>query len=407
MANAAENKSVLAQLCTIDRLVYSNYFSDTYRADFKVGDAFGTWDVTHISLPFAPAKERDFMARFGVGQDKMWDFYKAFGRCVKNHLAVSKHLLESDVDSVATPMTYEIARKDDHGSDIYLVTVPLTPIRESLWGGSGDDIILPEGVTEYTTVEQILSLGARLCQIIKGLGDVGVHLGVIDLDTVYIARPHERDLTALGGFYYAGSDFGGGTEFPPLPLGHVHPAIKTGEKAPSLVTDIYSMCSLLWSLLSGKHYTTEPDFSELPKFAPEELVEPLQRGVVHGNVDLAEDEAVEIIKALNKALHKCAKSARQEDGNSIVPMAPPVFDIAAARQQQREAFRKLLAETPAVESATQTPTTKPEQGEPKPEEPKVEKAQKSKAAAPKKAQPSKGKKKTPQKKASNRKSDKK
>lgn len=314
-------KSGLGQLCTINNLVRTDYFSNTYRATFAVGDEETEWDIIHISLPFAPLKEKQLMARFGLEPKDLEAYYSDFGRCVKNLIATANHLDDMEVTSVLPLATYAIEKKDNaRGSDIYLVTSPLSKF--SIWDDESE-----------TSLSQIVALGTRLCQIIKGLNDVDDHMGIIDLDTTYSLHAHERDFTILGGFLYSSRDDGkSGVKLPSVVPAHCHPVLQEGEKA-SLATDVYSICSLLWSLLDGRHYTTAPDASKPPQFAEQELTDVLARGINEDNVYLSAAEMTDIVRAINKELHRYLKwlsSEAGKDADIIIKMALPTYDLSSA-----------------------------------------------------------------------------
>ena len=95
-------KSGIDKVCTSENFVRGNYFSNTYRADLKVGEELGSWDVVHISLPFSPLKEKELQVRFNLDDDALQDFYKTFGRSVKNCILVSTLLKEIKRQSSTT-----------------------------------------------------------------------------------------------------------------------------------------------------------------------------------------------------------------------------------------------------------------------------------------------------------------
>lgn len=337
-------KSGLDQLCSKDRAIYENYYSQTHRAEFKVGGEMGTWDIIHISLPFNPVKERELKARFNLADEDLEGFYADFGRCVKNYIATAQYLAAAEVDSVVRIRAVAIEKKESRGSDIYIVTEPMHPIVEVLW----------DNAENLTSIENIINLGTRLCQITKGISDAGAHFGIVDLDSIYIVRAHERNLTTMGGFLYAHKN--AAEPFVKLPAAlpaHAHPALVAGTVAPSLATDVYSICSLLWTLLAGNHYTTPPDLSTLPTYAPEDVADVLTLGLDETNIELPENQMLEVVKTINKALHKCAKRVRSEDGeenmdNIAIPMSGPIYDLSVAYRREWKFSKPRFAQTPVT-----------------------------------------------------------
>ena len=84
--------ATIASVCTEDKLIRSNYYSDTYRAEFKMGGEKKTWDVQHISIPFDPVKEIMLKERFGIDESELQAFYTAFGSNLKHSLRITDAL---------------------------------------------------------------------------------------------------------------------------------------------------------------------------------------------------------------------------------------------------------------------------------------------------------------------------
>ena len=340
-------KSGLDKLCTRENLIRSNYFSDTYRAELRVGSEQTTWDIIHISLPFAPLKEREMMVRFGLDKEQMLSYYKQFGRCVKNAIKVSNFLGDSEVKSVVRFASYVIERKEGaSGSDIYLVTKPMEKFTDRQHWNEGDTI----------TLLDILAFAARILQINKGINAVKGHSGVLDLDCIYMMPEGDKELVTLGGMMYGSQEGDDYIELPMAMPAHVCPSMKRGE-SPSVATDAYSLCSLLWSILDGKHYTSEPDFSRPPKYAPEALIPLLSSGIKCAEDGTPESEGVDdTVKSLNKGFRAIMKQiSNKEIPNTEIIIGEPEFDLSVAHKLYRqdpvsatkEAERKKLAEAEA------------------------------------------------------------
>lgn len=340
-----QEKSGLDALCTIENLIRSNYYSDTYRAELTIGEETKKWDIVHISIPFSPLKDRELRARFKLPPDfDLTDYYKDLGRCVLNYIATADALNTAEVSSVVTLASYAVERKETGaGSDIYMVMEPMESYAAELWGRNDNAIKLSD----------IINLGTRLCQITKGMGEVGVHVGVVDLDDTYTIYDAERPMTTLGSFLYSDrEDAHKHVKLPHWHPAHAHPILDEGEPA-TLATDIYSICSLLWSLLSGSHYTTAPDLVVTPAYATEEIVELLQRGLDEDNVYRSTAEVLDIARDINKALHKVAKHLRTGEGqlaDVTVPMDAPKFNMDAAYKQRYSFAKPKFAGPPKEES---------------------------------------------------------
>ena len=269
MVNALGQNSGLNKLCTRGNQIRSNYFSDTFRAELKVGSEFGTWDIIHISLPFSPLKEREFMVRFGLDKSQMLQFYKQFGHCIKNDIRMTNFLSESEVKSVVKYVSYVIEKKEaERGSDIYLITRPMESFTEKMQWNAGDE----------SDSYEVITFAARILQIIKGINAVSSHFGVLDMDNVFIIEEGEKNLVTLGGFLYGAQDEGSYIELPAVMPAHTCPSIPAGQ-APSSGSDIYSICSLIWTMLDGNHYTTAPDLSRPPIYAPQNLVPIMEKAM--------------------------------------------------------------------------------------------------------------------------------
>ncbi len=347
-------KSGLHRICIKENWVSSNYYSDTYRAEFKVGPEQRVWDVIHISLPFPKVKERELMLRFGIGPEQMQEYYRTLGRCVKNCINVTNFLADSEVSSVERFTSFSVEKKDDErGSDIYLVTRPQEPIREYMRLEPGGEVSLLNA----------LSCATRFCQIARSMDALGVHFGLLDMDNVFIVQEGEKALVTMGGFLYAMRDIEPArVKYPAVYPNHVHPLLRNGGAA-SLATDIYSVCSVVWTMLNGDHYTTEPFFESPPEYASEEVTALLEMGLASGNVEKTQDEMREIVKVMSKKFRSLMKKVQAEYPgyeNIMVPIAGQTFDISSAAREavqveERKPDRVQQAESVAEAQATSSP----------------------------------------------------
>lgn len=321
-------KSGLDKLCSQDKLIRSNYFSETYRAELKVGDELGTWDIIHVSLPFSPLKEREAMVRFGLTKTQMLQFYKQFGRCVKNDIKITNFLSDSEVKSVVKYASYVIERKEETtGSDIYLVTRPMDMFTDKMHWNSGDE----------TDNYEVLAFFARMLQISKGISAVQAHFGILDMDTVFMMEEDNKELVTLGGFMYGAQDSDTHVELPMAYPAHACPSIQEG-KAPSLGSDVYSICSLIWTMLDGNHYTTAPDLSHDPKYAPEELMPVMKSAMKCYQEGTAEhDNEDTIVRDLTKTVRGLMKSINNGSvQKQTIIVGDPTFDISEAHRLYRQ-----------------------------------------------------------------------
>lgn len=343
----------LKELCTAQNLIRSNYFSNTYRASMQVAGELADWDIVHISFPLAPLKEKELQTRFGLTKEEAVAYSDGLKRCTNNLIKFTSALKADDVKSVESLATYVIVRNDaGKVSDVYLVSKPKESYAEQKHWMAGETL----------DVQQVLSLIIRLLQIEKTLDNAGAHFGVIDLDTVYLVSEDDKELVTLGGFLYGNKEGDKYIKLPPAMPAHVPPALKVG-KVPSRASDFYSIFSLAWTLLSGEHYTMEPDFSTPPKYAPEQLIPTLQMGINCGKEDSKEAQNLdETARLLNKGLRTVLKSLTTNaipntefvmadpDYEDITPDAPytPPVSTSAKEASSDVSMPDKPAETPSA-----------------------------------------------------------
>lgn len=245
------------KVCNANNFIYGNSYSNSYRATLKVGNEKGIWDIMHISLPFLPIKEAGLVHKYNLSKDKLTDFYVKFGECIKNSVNITNFLADSEVSSIVRYASYNIQKKEEErGSDIYLITKPMQKVSDYLHLNAGDTI----------HVLDIVQFGARMMQIIKNLNAVEVHAGAIDIDSLYILNVGDKNLITLGGLLYAAHEAEAYIDIPKIQIPHMHISILDGEK-PTLATDMYSVCSIMWTLLNGDHYSKIPNMSVYPKYS--------------------------------------------------------------------------------------------------------------------------------------------
>ena len=296
--------AVLKPLCVSSALVRSNYYSDTYRANFKVGGVQKDWDITHISIPFSPERETAFQARFGVSAEEMQGFYASFAACVVHEINLLKHLHGQEAEKGLPLIRYfytEKEAKPERGSDLYLVTEPMSPLLGS-----------PFFSEEENSLENILQIGARLLQMCKQFAPMGLYVGSFDPDTILLTAD-DKPMMVLGSMLYAKRSEEGGLTFPPAGL------TTTCEKKlqglnQSSATDVFAVSALLWKLLSGQSHRDKLDLDVIPQYAPEGFLDLLKQGM-----SLSGDEAT--IKKLHSGIHKYIRSVRHgEIENVMIPM---------------------------------------------------------------------------------------
>lgn len=334
-------KSGIDKVCTSENFVRGNYFSNTYRADLKVGEELGSWDVVHISLPFSPLKEKELQVRFNLDDDALQDFYKTFGRSVKNCILVSTLLADANVKSVVQIVSYIIEMKEPGpGSDIYLICRPMELFVDVMQWHQGN----------FINLSDVISLAIRLLQINKGLNDNQAHLGIIDMDCLYMMPENDKKLVTLGGLMYAGHEKYDYVSPPGIDLPHCHPSLKNGGSA-TTETDLYSIASLIWALLDGRHYTEAPDFSKPPQYAPPGIIPSLQAAIRGLNGSDNPDVQSDIIKNFAKSLRAAMKMISSGVlPNEKIIMGQPKYDLSEAYTLLRESKKNRKQEEQEAQS---------------------------------------------------------
>ena len=308
------SQSQLAQLCVLEKKVRENYYSETYRSVFRLNGVRREWDVTHISIPFNAEKEAEAMARFGIGKTGLTAFYEH----LSEHLTAEAAILsvihggeeqeEGFSSNVAEQIYVETVPKEQRGTDIYYVTEAMEPL-------AGSVLIQRDSITLLS----LLQLGARFTQMLKLANGMGIHIGAFDLDTVCLQHMENgKEIIKFASLLYG---FQEGNDLLP-PLESTPPAagifIQSGEP-PTLSTDLKALCGLLWTLASGKHYTSAPDYENIPH--PLELAELLN----HVRSSTEEDSTITLKEMQNGLFQMIRKIRRGEMENPVIPLEAPVW----------------------------------------------------------------------------------
>ncbi len=304
--------------CTKDTWIRSTYYSDVYRAEFTLGGLRQQWDVEHIGIPFSPEKEICLKTRFGIPDDQLETYYAGLSRNIRNHADMLRTLKEAGdpgLDrSTRYPEKSSLFRRENGGSDVYLISAPAEVLTSSA--------VIRDNAS---TLHNILNLGIRLLQILKRYNDRGFCVGTLDLDSFTADVTGGRLIIQDCFFYFAA---GSGRNSPVLTpdAGVFLPAaVMDGTKPLSPDTDLYALCSLLWSMLDGRHYTESPDLSRRPKYAPPDLADALSAALRGGTAER---------QKLNRSLREALKTAR----NGIIRFEEPAW--TAEQKNALEEFRR-------------------------------------------------------------------
>ena len=316
MSETKEN--VFQSLCDKRNIVRECYYGTTHRANFAVENETADWDILHVEIPFSPQKEAELRQRFDISEETLPEFYRAFTQAVMNQIAIISKIedcklptLNKSTVKYKAITSYPKVDKDgnNYGTDIYFVTTPMDSYTASENFSSG-----------LISLSTILTLGVRLLQTIKYLNEAGFTLGAIDLDSYYLDKDTETGTTLLKCGYFMYGTYKDELQ-PNKYMENVRPyifeSVANGEMKQNSDTDIFMLCQLLWSLLSGSHYTDVATLEYVPQYAPDELTEALTEGLTNG---------ASAIKKLNQTFRKLLKDIKNGDhANTVILLQDPTY----------------------------------------------------------------------------------
>ncbi len=302
------------------------------------------WDIQKITFPFEDDKKNILKYRFGISNDELSDFYLTFAKAVKRCVKVSRALASSGEPSVETStlfiQKFKVEKTDTGKTQIYMLYEPSEPL-------IGSSLITDEG----SYLSNIISLGLRLLQTVKNFDKVGAHLGTIDLDSVSIVQKDGKTLVKTG-YLRSAVTAEYPLEYPGKDIATFLPEnVASGEVQPSLSSDIYAICALMWTMLDGKHYTEKPDFTHPPKYADEDIASALRLGM---------DEGQAALKTLNTVLRNKRKAL--VGGENVFVQFSEATYLAEMRKYE-EAQEEIINEHKArmEEEESQNPANDSEQ----------------------------------------------
>ena len=316
----AEARDPFKQLCIPANKVRETYYGDTYRAVMTVGGEKQLWDILHISVPFAPVKEAQLMRRFGITRDELPQFYQNFTAAVMRHGHILNDIHKSGDKKITSAVVKYVSTSalpvldnsgKQIGADIYMVSEPMTSYARA-------GTITVEG----TSLSTVLELGLRLLQTAKSMNAAGFTIGAIDLDSTYFAQDKNsgKEFLKLGySFYSTNINDPAEIEYTKDVSRCIYPELPEGTYSQDLNTDMYMICTLLWSLLDGHHYTDPPvvDLEVKPEYAPEEVWQALTSGILDGAAALK--QLSDTLRAVSKQI------AREEIKDTHIPFKIPGY----------------------------------------------------------------------------------
>ena len=228
-------------------------------------------DITKITIPFSKDRAKQVMDHYNLSKAELEYFYSVFAKCVANDINILSHLNSANVPSLVRYYKTEITNKPgtSNGIEIFTVSDHLRPIKQVYF----------KDTTSYSFV---MDFGCRLAKIINDVSkaELNVVLRVIDADMIYV---DDAGRIILGGLLFA-------TEKgkPPLPVLdtaplHINSKILAGvsdsERYGDKGTDMYTVSSMLWSLLNGDGFEIATPTSITPKYALPGIEEILKLGL--------------------------------------------------------------------------------------------------------------------------------
>ncbi len=312
----------LQQLCVPEQKVRETYFSETFRQKMMLGGEEGVWDITHITIPFAPEKEDALVQRFGLTSvEELESFYILLGNRIKAEQAMLTKVGDPGCGTNLTDsfVSYRLRRaftgeyEDDPAwaREYFLVSEPMNPIFGSAYIREKDSI----------SQSELVSLALRLIRMLHELHrcGLGVHVGAFDLDTLCEAQNGGHDPAAKRrlvntSLLYGATD----AELAQLATvpGTAHKTVRDGG-AQTLDTDLYALGAFLWALSSGSDWAAEPDLNETPKYAPAALVD-IMKLCLEGGGETA-------LRNVHTSLRDLDRTLRNDPEAQclMIPLVPP------------------------------------------------------------------------------------
>lgn len=250
--------------CTEEKKIGTTAYSNIYNEKLTVGGTPGTWNIERIDIPLSDSARANLSAMFpNTDAYDIKNFCNSFDRFVVNGIHITKRLNALGNKFITKYAATKTETKEDSGeASIYIITEPFSPISDIFKLNDSDGILL----------SNILVITMHLLNICLSFDLSNINLGVVDLNEV--RGVYNNGVVDIR---YGNPLFGYDREtdnyfFSPAMPVHTSPKVRAGEK-PNILTDIYSVMSITWSLCNGLHYTSKPDFSSIPENIPKDIVE--------------------------------------------------------------------------------------------------------------------------------------
>lgn len=263
--------SPLKTLCRPETKVRETYYGETYRGRVAIAGESAVRDITCIRIPFDRERERKLQERYGIPGGELPDFYNAFDAALNRAVLQARSACRDTDDKIrawfSEPLYFNKNVADDGSIEYYIVEPEQTAFR-STRACTGNRIMLSD----------LLRLGRTLAEAVHDLAPAGLTVGAFDLDTILASGIDEPDNIRLGLPLYGAIQGEPAAPVMKSTPETLHPSVRSGGSQTGL-TDIYAICVMLWSVLSGKHWTCRCDTSYAPRYAPEPLILTLRAGL--------------------------------------------------------------------------------------------------------------------------------
>ena len=295
-----ENSKGLEALCVESARVGSTCYGDVYRANLTVGEENGTYDITRISLPFTEEKLREIHAHYpGCTEDELDRFCADFTKRVRASAEASQELQNRGSRFVLPNQAVQGERSADGKSyNLYIVSKPFIPLSKAIKIEPGDTTLL----------SNVLLALEHLCHISLDLNDIGYHAGAYDVDELRCFLDKGKGVVYIGNMLFCSKELD--YSAPPIYLPHTAPSIRSGA-TPSLLTDIYSVFSIGWAVLSGQYYRDFPDFNRIPEVNPE-LIDLMRHALNYKAIAESGEKPENAVKNIIKRLHAFTKEIKSK-----------------------------------------------------------------------------------------------
>lgn len=287
-------ESALKVLCVPENYIRCTPYSDVYRGLVTLEGRRALYDIEHIRLPLNKARTDELIARYNLTPGEVNECNLILASCVKRSIKFLHRLRQDQSyaggdanntagkNSMMSVPNYEyidIVRRDDGGSDVYLMTRPMDRWLSSRACEGG-----------MVQLDVLLTFFRRLILVLTKLERAHAYLGVFDLDSVCLLSPGpgetaDQELIVFTSFLYAQYDDDASVvRYPKFIPFNAHESLLRGGK-PNTKTDTYSIAYLLLSILNGTYGTPAPDNRRPPDYIPAEISNALY-SAMSGEIDL-------------------------------------------------------------------------------------------------------------------------